>query len=117
MQRASLSSDVRQAPRASGTAAVGIGQMVAWTAMAATILAGLALSTQFVLAAVRSVGLAWPITHPEGATIAAMLRVRDGEALYQQFQQWPYLITPYPPVQPVVAGLLSRALGLSVLET
>ena len=86
-------------------------------AVACTILAGLVLSAQFVLAGARSVSLAWPITHPEGATIAAMLRVRDGEALYQDFQQFPYLITPYPPLQPVTVGLISRLLGLSVLET
>jgi hypothetical protein len=80
-------------------------------------MAGLVLSAQFVLAALRSVSLAWPITHPEGATIAAMLRVRDGEALYHNFLQFPYVLTPYPPIQPVVVGLLSRLLGLSVLET
>ena len=65
----------------------------------------------------RSVGLAWPITHPEGATIAAILRVRDGQPLYQDFLQYPHLITPYPPVQPVGVGLMSRLLGLSILET
>jgi hypothetical protein len=80
------------------------------------VLAPLVLSAQFILSGVRSVGLPWPITHPEGATIAAMLRVRDGEALYQPFLQYPYLITPYPPVQPVAVGLISRLLGLSVLE-
>ncbi|MGE3909190.1 MAG: glycosyltransferase family 87 protein, partial [Chloroflexota bacterium] len=41
----------------------------------------------------------------------------DGEPLYQDFLQFPHVITPYPPVQPVVSGLLSRLLGLSVLET
>ena len=61
--------------------------------------------------------LAWPITHPEGATIAAILRVRDGQPLYQDFLQYPHLITPYPPVQPVGVGLASRLLGLSILET
>lgn len=86
-------------------------------AVGCTVLAGLVLSAQFVLAALRSVGLAWPITHPEGATIAAMLRVRDGEPLYHNFQQFPFIITPYPPIQPVVVGELSRLLGLSVLET
>src|SRR5215210_2411119 len=77
-------------------------QVVRQLAIAATVLAGLLLSARFVWAGVRSVSLPWPITHPEGATIAAMLRVRDGEALYQGFQSYPYLITPYPPVQPVM---------------
>jgi hypothetical protein len=78
---------------------------------------GLGLSAAFGVAAGRALGLAWPVTHPEGATIAAVLRVRDGEPLYQDFRQPPYLITPYPPLQPVVAGLTSRLLGLSTIET
>ena len=86
-------------------------------AVACTIGAGIALSAQFALAGIRSIGLAWPITHPEGATIAAILRVRDGQPLYQNYLQYPYLITPYPPVQPVVAGLISRTLGLPTQET
>jgi hypothetical protein len=94
-----------------------VPRLVHLAALTCTVLAGLALSAQFVLAGLRSVGLAWPITHPEGATIAAMLRVRDGEALYHNFQQFPYVITPYPPIQAVVVGLLSRLLELSVLET
>ena len=57
--------------------------MASSVAIVVTVLAGLVLSAQFVLAGARSVSLPWPITHPEGATIAAMLRVRNGEALYQ----------------------------------
>jgi hypothetical protein len=86
-------------------------------AVICTLAAGLAISGQFVWSGARSVGLAWPITHPEGATIAAMLRVRDGQPLYQDFLQFPHVITPYPPVQPVVVGLMSRLLGLSIMET
>lgn len=78
---------------------------------------GLAVSALFVLAGARSLGLAWPITNPEGAILAAVLRVRDGEPLYQDFRQYPYLITPYPPVQLVASGLLSRVLGLDLLGT
>jgi Dolichyl-phosphate-mannose-protein mannosyltransferase len=86
-------------------------------AVACTIVAGMALSAHFVLSALSSVGLAWPVTHPEGATIAAILRARDGEALYQNFHRFPHLITPYPPLQPAGVGLASRLLGLSILET
>ena len=78
---------------------------------------GLTVSTLFVLAGARSLGLAWPITNPEGAILAAVLRVRDGEPLYQDFRQYPYLITPYPPVQLVASGLLSRVFGLDLLGT
>jgi hypothetical protein len=92
-------------------------RLVRGLAVACTLVALLVLSAQFVVSAVRSVGLAWPITHPEGATIAAILRVRDGQPLYQDFHQYPHLITPYPPLQPVAAGLASRVLGLSILET
>jgi hypothetical protein len=107
-------------PSEHATTPPGPARAVRWihvAALACTVLAGLVLSAQFVLAGARSVSLAWPITHPEGATIAAMLRVRDGEPLYLDFQQFPYVITPYPPVQPVVVGLLSHLLGLSVMET
>jgi hypothetical protein len=82
-----------------------------------TVLAGLALCVLFIVAGVETVGLAWPVTHPEGAFVATVLRVRDGEPLYQNFHQFPHLIAPYPPLQPVVSGLLSRVFGLSVLET
>ena len=81
-------------------------------AMVCTVLAGLVLSAQFVRSGIQSVGLVWPVTHPEGATIAAVLRVRDGEPVYQNFLQYPHVITPYPPMQPVVAGLTARLLGL-----
>jgi hypothetical protein len=81
------------------------------------VLAGLVLSALYVKAGLETVGLAWPVTHPEGALVATVLRVRDGEPLYQNFHQFPHLIGPYPPVQPVVSGLMSRLLGLSVLET
>src|SRR5687768_15424963 len=66
------------------------------------ILVGLLLSASFVIAGVQTVGLAWPVTHPEGAVVATVLRVRDGEPLYQNFPQFPHLIAPYPPLQPVV---------------
>lgn len=82
-----------------------------------TVLAGLALCVVFIIAGVQTVGLAWPVTHPEGAFVATILRVRDGEPLYQNFHQFPHLIAPYPPMQPVVSGLLSRLFGLSVLES
>src|SRR5215210_5572121 len=78
---------------------------------------GLAISALFVLAGARSLGVAWPITNPEGAILAAVLRVRDGEPLYQHFRQYPYLITPYPPVQLVASGLLGRVLHLDVMGT
>ena len=82
-----------------------------------SIAVGLAVSGLFVLAGARSLGLAWPITNPEGAILAAVLRIRDGEPLYQDFRQYPYLITPYPPLQLVASGLVSRVLGLDVLGT
>ena len=82
-----------------------------------TVLTGLALSALFVWAGVETVGVAWPVTHPEGAFVATILRVRDGEPLYRDFHQFPHLIAPYPPLQPVVSGVLSRLFGLSVLET
>jgi hypothetical protein len=81
------------------------------------LMVGIGLSALFCIAAARSLGLAWPVTHPEGALIATVVRVRDGEPLYQDFRQPPYLIAPYPPLQPVVAGLLSRLLSLSTIET
>ena len=65
------------------TATPGRGvQLLYGLAVACTIVAGLVLTSQFVVSAIGSVGLAWPITHPEGATIAAILRVRDGQPLY-----------------------------------
>ena len=91
--------------------------LVRGVSIACTLIAGLTLSLQFVWAAVPAVSVAWPITHPEGATIAAILRVRDGEPLYQNFLQFPHLITPYPPLQPMTVGTVSWLLGLSVLET
>ena len=78
---------------------------------------GLALSAGFCVAALRALGLSWPITFPEGAQLAAVLRVRDGESLYVDFRQFPYLITPYPPVLYLAGGLLSRVLDLSVPAT
>jgi len=107
----------RSEERQAGTTARRAARLVHALAVACTILAGLALSSQFVIAGLQSIGLAWPITHPEGATIAAILRVRDGQPLYQDFLQFPHLITPYPPVQPVGVGAISRLLGLSILET
>jgi hypothetical protein len=92
-------------------------RVVGLTVQAVVIGVGLVLSALFCLAAVRTLGLAWPVTHPEGALVATVLRVRDGQPLYQEFRQYPYLIAPYPPLQPVVAGLASRALGLSNLGT
>jgi hypothetical protein len=86
-------------------------------AIACTILAGLVLSGQFVRSGVQTVDLVWPVTHPEGATIAAILRARDGQPVYQDFLQFPHVITPYPPLQPAVVGLAARALGLSIMET
>ena len=81
------------------------------------IAVGLGLSAMFGLAAVQSLGLPWPVTHPEGALVATVVRVRDGQPLYQDFRQPPYLIAPYPPLQPVLAGLTSRLLDLSTIET
>ena len=81
------------------------------------LLVGLALSAQFCLAATRALGVAWPITYPEGAHVAAVLRVRDGEPLYHDFRRFPYLVTPYPPVVYLVDGLLSRSLDLTVPAT
>jgi hypothetical protein len=109
--------DRREPERATAQRAGRAARLIYAVAVTCTILAGLVLSSQFVLSAVNSVGLAWPITHPEGATIAAILRVRDGQPLYQDFFEYPHLITPYPPLQPVVAGLMSRVLGLTILET
>ena len=111
---ASAVSEAARAARPSGARAARLARALA---IACTILVGLALSSQFVIAGVESVGLVWPITHPEGATIAAILRVRDGQPLYQDFRAYPHLITPYPPIQPVGVGLASRTLGLSILET
>lgn len=102
------------------SASAGAGQLaraVHAAAVAVVLATGLGLSLLFLLAGLRSVGLAWPVTHPEGALAATVLRVRDGEPLYQEFRQYPYLIAPYPPLQPVLAGLLSRLLGLANLET
>lgn len=105
----------------STVATIGAGSVVlralAHVARLPLIAVGLAVSVVFVLAGARSLGLAWPITNPEGAILAAVLRVRDGEPLYQDFRQYPYLITPYPPVQLVASGLLSRLLGLDLLGT
>ena len=52
----------------------------------------------FCVTALASIGVAWPITHPEGATIAGILRVRDGEPLYLDYRQFPYITTAYPPL-------------------
>src|SRR4051812_12559647 len=86
--------------------ASAVGGPLSWACLASSwviILAGLALTALFILAGMQTVGLAWPVTHPEGATIAAILRIRDGQPLYQDFQQFPHVITPYPPLQPVVS--------------
>ena len=113
-----LPSPISRSGEQQATATPGRGaRLLHGLAVACTIVAGLVLSAQFVVSAVGSVGLAWPITHPEGATIAAILRVREGQPLYQDFHQYPHLITPYPPVQPVGVGLASRLLSLSILET
>ncbi|MCC6179147.1 MAG: glycosyltransferase family 39 protein [Chloroflexi bacterium] len=88
-----------------------------WACQIVVIAAGLGLSLSFLRAGLHALDLAWPITNPEGAFIAAILRVRDGAPLYQDFHQYPYVIAPYPPVQSVVGGLVSRALGLDVLGT
>jgi hypothetical protein len=92
-------------------------RLVAVAAMLSVVLVGVGLSGLFVTSALRSVGLAWPVTHPEGVTISAILRVRDGQPLYQDFRRYPYVITPYAPLQPVLAGLASRLLHLTALET
>ena len=95
-------------PSARPAVAVGL------IAQALVLVVGLGLSALFCLAAVRALGLAWPVTHPEGATIAAVLRVRDGEPLYQDFRQPPYLVDAVP-AAPAAAGpgLSARLLGLS----
>ena len=100
-------------PRVSGDLSARPAVAVGLIAQALVLVVGLGLSALFCLAAVRALGLAWPVTHPEGATIAAVLRVRDGEPLYQDFRQPPYLVTPYPPLQPLLVGLSARLLGLS----
>jgi hypothetical protein len=104
-------------PRVSGDLSARPALSVGLIAQALVLVVGLGLSAMFCLAAVRALGLAWPVTHPEGATVAAVLRVRDGQPLYQDFRQPPYLVTPYPPLQPMVVGLTARLLGLSTLET
>jgi hypothetical protein len=104
-------------PGTRGLAAGRLPRLLHRVAIWCVVLAGLVLSGLYVKAGLETVGLAWPVTHPEGAIVATVLRVRDGEPLYQDFHQFPHLIGPYPPVQPVVSGLVSRALGLSVLET
>lgn len=78
---------------------------------------GSALSAVFCVTAAQSLAAAWPITYPEGAQLAGLLRVRDGAPLYQDFRQFPWVITPYPPLLYVLGGLMSRGLDLGVLET
>jgi hypothetical protein len=82
---------------------------------APVLIVGLGLSGAFCVAAIQALTLAWPVTNPEGASLAAILRVRDGEPLYQDFRQSPYLTTAYPPVMYLLSGLMSRALQLDLL--
>jgi hypothetical protein len=83
---------------------------------APVLVVGLGLSGAFCAAAIQALTLAWPVTNPEGASLAAMLRVRDGEPLYQDFRQSPYLTTAYPPVMYLLSGFVSRALQLDFLS-
>jgi hypothetical protein len=114
-----MSSRTLRQPEAlqAGAARARAASLVLRLAIVCTILAGLVLSGQFVRSGIQSVGRVWPVTHPEGATIAAILRVRDGEPVYQDFMHFPHVITPYPPLQPAVVGLTARVLGLSIMET
>ncbi|MFN0073287.1 MAG: ArnT family glycosyltransferase [Chloroflexota bacterium] len=58
---------------------------------------GLALTAVFAYYAVASITTKLPITYPEGAHVAAIMRLRLGESLYPAFLSYPLVITPYPP--------------------
>ncbi len=54
---------------------------------------------------------------PEGWMLYAILRVRDGEPLYSDFNAYPYVITRYSPIYYLVAGYGARIAGLDLEAT
>lgn len=85
--------------------------------IAPLVLLGTALTVTFAYFALASISTRWPITYPEGAQVAAVLRLRNGEPLYPPFLAYPYIITPYPPLLYLLDAGVSALLGLGVYET
>jgi hypothetical protein len=81
------------------------------------IVVGVFLTATFAYVAISSLPTRWPVTYPEGAQVAAILRLRSGEPLYPEFLAFPYVIAPYPPVLYLIGAGLSGLLSLSVYET
>ena len=69
------------------SAGVPIWAVLSFGLRAPALGVGLAMGVVFCATALASIGVAWPITHPEGATVAGILRVRDGEPLYLYYRQ------------------------------
>jgi hypothetical protein len=81
------------------------------------VLTGIVLTVTFGYVAISSISTRWPVTYPEGAQVAAFMRIRTGESLYPEFLAYPYLIAPYPPMLYTVNAALSGMLGLDVYES
>jgi hypothetical protein len=81
------------------------------------VLAGIALTATFVYVAISSISTRWPITYPEGAQVAAFMRIRAGEPLYPEFLAYPYVVAPYPPMLYLANAAVSGIFGLGAYES
>ncbi len=78
---------------------------------------GVLLTATFLYFALTSLVTTTPITYPEGAHVAAILRLRAGEPLYPEFLSYPLVLTPYPPALYVLGATLSGVLSMGAYET
>src|SRR4051794_423034 len=78
------------------------------------LVAGLALAG---VAAARGIVATGEWTYSDGTVLYHVLRVRDGQPLYNDFYAPPYLMLPYWPLQVLVTGLLARVAGLDMVGT
>ena len=75
------------------------------------VLAGI-VALFFILQTVRFVPVKSDNMYPEAAGVVSSLRWSQGQPLYQDYRQPPYLITPFPPVWYAILGAGAR-LGFS----
>src|SRR6266508_3897940 len=93
------------------------GRLLGLGFWAPIVVVGLALSAIYVVFAIQALGLIWPTVNTEGNQLAGIMRVRAGEALYQDYQQYPFHVVQYPPIMYLLSGVLSRALDLTAFQT
>lgn len=59
----------------------------------------------------------YELTSGEGLLLRDAVNIRNGQPMYTDVNEYPYIVSIYPPVFPLVAALFSHFTGISLLTT